>query len=196
MSLTGGRLILNELAIKMKRQKLPAQNAFTLIELLVTTTLTALLMLAITSLFISFLNTAYKTRISQSLRENGSGAMQKMIALLRSSSSIVTDCSGDAGNGIELSEITFTQNDGLTTTLIEKDDRIASSSAQNGDYYLSSTSDDAEPDRLQGLTFTCYNSDLGPKYIEINFQLGTNNELIEGPRESALSFHSGVSLRN
>ena len=51
-------------------------------------------------------------------------------------------------------------------------------------------------DRLQNLSFTCYNSELGPKYIEISFQLGTGNTLTDSVTESALSFRSGVSLRN
>jgi len=76
-------------------KKVQAQQAFTLLELLITTSVTALLMLGVSSLFIAFLGTAHKSKISQSLREEGQVVMQQMTQQLRSDKGINLDCVGN-----------------------------------------------------------------------------------------------------
>jgi len=173
------------------------QQAFTLLELLLTAGITALLMMAVTSLFITFLLTATKNRLSQNVRETGTSAMQKMTELLRNANSINSTCTT---GGAEMEVLELIGHDGLTTTLSQIDDKIASSSAENGVYYLSNNENGEDVDNvgyLQDLTFTCYDTELGPKYVEINFIISTSTTATaNSPTSSSLDFHSGISLRN
>jgi len=181
-------------------QSASKKNAFTLLELLLTAGITALMMLAVTSLFITFLLTAGKNRLSQRLRESGTSAMQKMTEMLRNANSVSSNCAGATDEGVLLEEISLIGADGLTTVLSEIDDKIASSSAENGVYYLTSNEDGEEggdPGYLQNLLFTCYATELGAKYVEINFTLSTKTQsTLSSPTASQLDFSSGVSLRN
>jgi len=171
------------------------QQAFTLLELLLTAGLTALLMLGVTTLFITFLLTATKNRLNQNVRESGTSAMQKMTELLRNANSVSSNCTTADESGAEMEELSLIGPDGLTTTFSEIDDKIASSSAENGTYFL--TSGEADGDRLRNLLFTCYATELGPKYVNINFTLSTlDNQSESSPNNSSLDFNSGVSLRN
>lgn len=165
--------------------------AFTLIEILVTVTLTAIIMLGITSLFISLMTSAGKSRISQNLRENGTVAMQRMIEELRNAKAInltTAECDGN----ITHSSLSFTNNniDETISTLSADNNRIKLTTGTS-DYYL--TSDNNE---LRGLTFVCYSSSEGAKYIEISFTLASSAATANSPTHSQLDFKSGVSLRN
>ena len=87
--------------------------AFTLVEILVTVTLTSVIMLGITSLFISFMSSAGKSRISQSVRENGTMAMQRMIEELRNAKAInlsAAQCNGSTA----YSSLSFVNADDIT----------------------------------------------------------------------------------
>ena len=173
------------------------QAGFTLIELLVTVGITALMMLAVTSLFATFLLSAGKSRLSQRLRENGTAAMSKMTELLRNANSVSSNCSSATGEGVVLTELSLISSDGLTTTLSELNDKIASSSAENGTYYLTSSSDSIEADRLRNLQFTCYATETGNHYVSIDFSLSSSDQVeANSPTASTLDFSSGVSLRN
>lgn len=169
----------------MKRQK-----AFTLIELLVTTSVTALLMLAISSLFITFLATAYKSRISQNLRESGNNAMTQIIEMIRSANEITSTCISEE----PLDYISIVNQDGLITTIREEDNRVASVSATSK-FYL--TESNPNPDYISNLLFTCYPTPEGKKYIEINFTLRTGDaEASNSARSTTLDFSSGLATRN
>ena len=166
------------------------QAAFTLLELLVTTAVSALMMIAVTSLFITFLNTSYKSKISQRLREDGNNAMIEMISQIRSSGEVTSLCN----DGVEMESISFIGLDGLTTTFVEDEDKIASSSAEHGTFYLTDTTEGA--DRLSNLIFNCYNSDDGARYISIAFTLKSGFGETNSITTSILNFSSGVALRN
>lgn len=166
------------------------QAAFTLLELLVTTAVSALMMVAVTTLFITFLNTSYKSKISQELREDGNNAMIEMISQIRSSGEVTSLCN----DGVGMESISFIGLDGLTTTFSEDEDKIASASAENGTFYLTDTPEGA--DRLSNLAFTCYNSDEGAKYISIDFTLKSGTGETNSTTTSILDFSSGVALRN
>lgn len=167
-----------------------SQKGFTLLELLITTSVTALLMLAVSSLFITFLATAYKSRISQNLRESGGNANRQIVDMLRSANEITSPCTSSPLNYVSLIGA-----DGLTTTIREENDQIASVSA-NGTSYLTESSDLSE-DYVQSLLFTCYPTQEGKKYIEINFNLRVGGgEAENNPRATRLNFGSGVVTRN
>jgi len=166
------------------------QKAFTLLELLVTSGITALLMLAISSLFITFLATAYKSRISQNLRESGNNAVTQMTDMIRSASEITSPCVSEE----LLDYISITNSDGLNTILREEDNRIASISATNK-FYL--TESNSNPDYISNLLFTCYPTPEGKKYIEINFTLRVGEgEASNSARVTTLDFSSGMATRN
>jgi type II secretory pathway pseudopilin PulG len=168
-------------------------NAFTLLELLITSSVTALLMLAISSLFVTFLATAYKSQISQNLRESGTNAMNQMIELIRSSTEITSACNPTT----PLNYLSLTNADGLDTTLQEEDDRIASISAiAESKLYL--TESNNHPNYLSSLSFTCYPTTEGKKYIEIAFtlQVGDNMDASNSARSTSLDFSSGLVTRN
>jgi len=172
-------------------KKMKTQRAFTLIELLITTSVTALLMLAVSSLFITFLATAYKSRISQNLRESGGNATRQIIDMLRSANELTSPCESESPTNY----ISLIGSDGLETTIREENDRIASVSA-NGTFYLTENSDLSE-DYVQDLLFTCHPTEEGKKYIEVDFNLRVGSGEIENnPRATSLDFGSGVVTRN
>lgn len=168
------------------------QKAFTLLELLITTSVTALLMLGISSLFITFLATAYKNRISQNLRESGSNAINQMTDMMRNASEISSTCVANE----PLNYIELINADGFDTTLKKEDNRIASISATtNGKFYLTESSDN--PNYISNLLFTCYPTPEGKKYIEIEFTLRTGDgEASNSARSTTLDFSSGLVTRN
>lgn len=166
--------------------------AFTLIEILVTVSIAALIMLGITSLFISFIMSAGKSRISQSIRESGTVAMQKIIEELRNAKSI--DLIPDQCNGVtELVSLPFKKtgadNAELDANFSKSNDRILFTEAGNP-YYLTS-----DNHILQELSFICHGGGM-PKYIEINFTLASSAATTNSPTQSKLVFKSGVTLRN
>jgi type II secretory pathway pseudopilin PulG len=166
------------------------EAAFTLLEMLVTTGITAIMMLTVTTLFISFLSTAHKSKISQNLREDGNNAMIDMINQIRNASEIVTECNdGDA-----LTSLSLISQDGLTTTFTEENDKIASISAENGTFYLTDSADGL--DRLNPFVFSCNNNESGAKYVSIFFTLKSGTGDSNSPNTSILDFSSGVALRN
>ena len=166
------------------------QQAFTLLELLVTSSITALLMLSISSLFITFLATAYKSRISQNLRESGSNATRQIIDMVRGANEILSSCDQE----IPLNYIVIVGQDGLETTIIEDEDRIASISANNK-FYLTESS--LNPDYLSDLIFRCYPTTEGKKYIEVSFSLHSGDSTASNSAKSTtLEFGSGAVTRN
>lgn len=167
------------------------QKAFTLLELLVTSSITALLMLAISSLFITFLATAYKSRISQNLRESGNNAMVQMTEMIRGASEITSSCISDQ----PLDYISIINQDGLSTILKKEDNRIASIGASNSKFYL--TESNNNPDYVSNLLFTCHPTPEGKKYIEVVFTLRVGEgEISNSARSTSLDFSSGLVTRN
>ena len=166
------------------------QAGFTLIEILVTMTLTALVMMGITSLFITFIVSAGKSRISQGVRENGTVAMQKIIEELRSAKSVGSvsyPCDGVARNRID-----FVNADQLPSYFTEDSSDRIQLDVNGTKYYL--TSDLNAADNLTGLSFTCYSTDSNT-YVDISFTLRTSSDALS-TSNSSLDFQSGVSLRN
>lgn len=172
------------------------QAAFTLLELMIAATITAILMLAVSSLLITFLATAHKSRISQSLRESGGNAMRQMIEMIRNSHDVNSVCDSDT----PLSSLVIVGVDGQTTTFQEENDRLASVAATRT-YYLTETSS-ISSDYVQSLQFHCHPTPEGKKYVEINFTLragetaDVTNPQLNSPRNTTLEFSSGVVTRN
>jgi len=168
--------------------------AFTLIEILVTVSLTALIMMGITSLFISFIVSAGKSRLSQSVRENGSVAMQKIIEELRNAKSInlALQTGGCDGSTVH-SNLSFVNADETPSELRGINNRIAliiNHTAGTQTYNLTS-----DTNYLRDLEFVCYNTESA-QYIEISFTLASSEATSPSANHSQLDFKSGVTLRN
>jgi type II secretory pathway pseudopilin PulG len=173
----------------MTNKRFQQLSAFTLIELLVTASLSVLVMMGMTTLFISFIVSAGKARLSQSIRENGNAAMQKMIEELRNAKNITSTCDGNPSP-----TLSFINADEVIGVFSNIDDKIALVSDSNT-YYFSSNPGTGS-NQLRDLEFTCYEIDSGARYIEISFTLASSNANDPSASHSQLDFSSGVSLRN
>jgi Tfp pilus assembly protein PilW len=164
--------------------------AFTLIEILVTVSLTSIIMLGITTLFISLITSAGKSRLSQSIRENGTVAMQKMIEELRNAQAVnftAVECDGaTVYDSLSFVKADEEQSIGILTAA----DNKISLTTGGSDYFLTSDSH-----QLRNLGFVCYNTEAA-KYIEISFTLASSTGTANSPTHSQLDFKSGVALRN
>jgi len=174
-------------------------RGFTLIELLVVTSLTVMIMLVITSMFMTFLITSQKTSIEHKIKSEGENALSNIEFILRNSRRLVpgldgvTTCNNDPDT--PMTNIAVEGFDGFITTLYaypEANPKIASYSSAIGDYYYLTSSETI----LSNLEFTCLSGEESSHYVGVSFQLqiGTG----EGAdRETAVqTFQSGITLRN
>lgn len=158
------------------------QNGFTLIELLITTSLTVLLMLTITTLFMTFLLGNSKTNIRKTLKEEGLHAINQMEFIIKNASYYDATYAACAEN---LTSISIVGLDDGTTVYQLSGTQIASSSS-----LLTSTTVDASD-----LNFDCSGT-AGNIQIKISFTLEKaaptlgENELISE------SFTTTVNMRN
>lgn len=155
------------------------KNGFTLIELLISTTLIVLLMLGISSLFMTFLIGSAKTNTKTTIKEEGVYALSQMEFLLKNARYVGTDSDPCDTN---MDEITVTSFDGGETVFERDDERIASNSS-----YLTSKAVDIS----SGPRFDCTGT-VGNRQVKISFTLrkvtpdGTESE----------EFESIVNVRN
>ena len=182
----------------------PKNSGFSLIELMVVMAISSLILITVSTLFITVLSTDGRTSLRRSLKAEGTQALNQMTFLLRNAKPIDYD---NCLNLQDEDEATFTLSDGEDTTFellgAPSSARIASSSAVNGipaTYYLNpetvripvgvngiplfkiSCSQSDEPDSTEG------------QYIEINFTLERlNNETGTNITEE---FLGGVHIRN
>jgi prepilin-type N-terminal cleavage/methylation domain-containing protein len=179
-------------------------SGFTLIEVLVVSGITVLLLLATTSLFVSFIIGNAKTNLRHRLKGVGDNAVERMEFLLRNASQVTSACTqtGSSSNSITFSKIDSTS--ATLDTVLPADEnhyRLRLIEASGNSYLSPADIDvqqvaDADPDTN---LFTCFQN--GPaQYVEINLTLtiGTPND---DPNEFNTSsyqqnFHGGVLLRN
>ena len=100
-------------------------TGFTLIELLITTSLTVLLMLTITTMFMTFLIGNSKTNVKKTIKEEGLHAMNQMEFIMKNAHYVEGTCGTD--NTISVRNL-----DGGITTYSEVND--------NGIYKIASNS--------------------------------------------------------
>lgn len=172
---------------------------FTLIELLIVASLTVIIMLTVTSMFLTFLITSQKASIEQRVKSEGESALSTIEFILRNSRQLVpnldgaTTCNNNANS--PMTSLAVKGLDGFITTLQTypaAEPKIAShSSAVNDYYYL--TSDETT---LLNLQFVCLTGAENSYYVGVSFDLkiGTG---VSNDRETALqNFQTGVTLRN
>ena len=170
----------------IKHSNQAKNNGFTLIELLITTSLTVLLLLGISSLFMTFLLGSAKTNTRKTIKEEGVQALSQMEFLLKNAHYIdetVSTCT----NG--MSSITIISLDGGSTTfstLADASDENHNKVASNSSFLTSSSVTISNP-----LTFDCSGT-VGNRQIKINFGL----EKITPDGTSSQLFSSTVNMRN
>jgi Tfp pilus assembly protein PilW len=156
-------------------------TGFTLIELLITTTLTVMLMLTITTLFMTFLLSNSKTNIRKEIKEEGLHALNQMEFLIRNARSYDTNYTSCGSHP----NIKIIGVDGGETRLIETGGQIASNSA-----ILTS-----QAVTLSNLNFEC-SGDAGNRQIKIKFSLTKLAPTLGASENITEDFESTVNMRN
>jgi type II secretory pathway pseudopilin PulG len=179
----------------MIKKKNNRQAGFTLVELLVIVTLSVMLMLAASSLFLTFLLGSTKVSRAQIVKNEGEHAMSQMEFLLRNAVQLIDNGDGQICE-IGMDAITFESLDsGVTTLSLEEDpvdniEKIASNSGiylTSGDIILSN-----------GPIFDCSESDDKlAQYIGIRFTLRKGTPTLDEERDIVeQEFISGVGIRS
>lgn len=158
-------------------------TGFTLIELLITTSLTVLLMLTITTMFMTFLVGSSKTNIKKTVKEEGLHAMSQMEFIMKNAHYVDGTCG--TGDNISIRSL-----DGGTTTYSEIND--------NGTYKIASNSSiltSSAVDTQQSLLIEC-SGDVGNRQIKISFTLYKDAPTLSEDAPVSESFESTVNVRN
>lgn len=171
------------------------QAGFTLVELLVIVTLSVMLMLASSALFLTFLLGSTKVNRSQLVKNEGEHAMSQMEFLLRNAVQILNNGSGQiCETGME--EITFESLDSGVTTLSKENDPSDSIDkiASNSGVYLTS----GDVTIADGPFFDCSeSSDKLAQYISIRFTLRKGTPTLDEAKDIVeQEFISGVGIRS
>jgi hypothetical protein len=158
----------------MPIKKINNHNAgFSLIEVLVVGSLSVMLMLTISTLFMTFLASSTVTNMRRTVDSEGSYALGQISFFLRNAISIDSACNGTTSSSILLTSVDNAQ----TLFLGESDDgvvKIASQSAAHNDHggtlYLTNT----EVDLVSGPSFVC-TQNAGKKFVNVVFELQFKN---------------------
>ncbi len=170
------------------------QAGFTMVELLIVVTLSVMLMLGATALFMTFLIGNTRTNADQTVKAEGEYALSQIEFLLRNSVELISNSYGQECEA-SMQEIAFLSYDGGVTYLFgEEDEDGFTKIASNSGVYLTSS----DVDITSGPIFNCEASDDGLiQYVDINFTLrkgtpGVNqaNEIVEQ------TFSTGVNVRS
>lgn len=171
------------------------QAGFTLIELLIVVTLSVMLMLSASSLFMTFLLGNTKVARMQLIKHEGEYAMSQIEFLLRNAVQLVANDEGLICEN-NMASIAFVSLDSGETTLNKTVDPIDSMSkiASNSAKFL--TSGDVEI--TNGPIFDCVESDDKlTQYIGIRFTLRKGTPTLDETRDILeQEFISGVGLRS
>lgn len=160
----------------MKIANSSKQNGFTIIELLIVSGLSIVLMLTVSSLFMTFLVGSSTTNMRKTVYAEGNYAINQMAFLIRNALTI--EC--------KPSKVTLTSIDALQTVFQKDSNRIASTSAKHGGNLYITSSDVT----VNNLSFSCPAAGEA-KYIGIDFTLQhtANSSVLE-------NFKSQVLVRN
>lgn len=163
---------------------------FTLIELLITTSLTVLLMLTITTMFMTFLLGNSKTNVRKAIKEEGLHAISRMEFIIKNAHYFDEEASNCSPNQ---STITIVGLDGGSTTYSTVSDggvnKIASTSATATTHLTSSAV------TLTNLRFDCF-GEVGNRRIRIRFALDKDAPTLGTDSNISESFEATINMRN
>lgn len=183
--------------------KLPTANnpqkGFTFIELLVVVSLTVVIMLSVTTLFMIFLISNSKTSTVQVVKNEGNAALQQMTFLLRNALRLEPNGVGQICDG-DMEQITFESLDGRSTTFMLETDTEDNHTkiASNSGTYLTSSGVDIVANADGQPLFACQSSlDGRRRYVTVTFTLRKGTPGVDEARDIVEQrFKSGVLLRN
>lgn len=175
------------------------QAGFTLIELLVVVTLSVMLLLTASSLFMTFLIGSSKTNSLSKVKTEGEYAQYQMDFLLRNAIDLLPNSAGDTCT-TGMTEIVVKSIDGGITTLRKEADasegnveKIASISGGVNQYMTS-----GGVTLTGGPTFNCVlAADETSPYVTFSFTLQKGNPVVDDPQDlAAQTFTTSVGIRN
>lgn len=174
-------------------------RGFTLIEMMIVAGLSVMVMMTVTTMFLTFIVSSKKSNIKQKVHNEGEEALNKMEFTLRNAQKLVagldgvTVCNND--NNTPMTNIAVQGLDGYITTLQTyplTNGQIASySSAVNDYYYL--TSDETT---LSNLKFICLTGQENSYYVNVSFDLKIGSGTSSDKDTTIEHFQTGVTLRN
>lgn len=171
------------------------QAGFTLVELLVIVSLSVMLMLTSSALFLTFLLGSTKVSRMQLIKNEGEHAMAQMEFLLRNAVQILDNGYGQTCE-LGMNAITFESIDSGVTTLTKENDSSDSTDkiASNSGIYLTS----GDVTITDGPTFNCSESeDKIAQYITIRFTLRKGTPSLDEAKDVVeQEFISGVGIRS
>lgn len=172
-----------------------SQAGFTLVELLVVVSLSIMLMLSATALFLTFLVGNTKTNSTQLVKNEGQQAISQIEFLLRNAVELEENNSGYFCN-TDMSEIAFKSIDGgITRIFVEEDPSDGKSKiASNSGVYLTS----GAVEITAGPTFDCVEDlDRASQYITVSFTLRRGTPSLDSASEIVEeTFTTGANLRS
>jgi prepilin-type N-terminal cleavage/methylation domain-containing protein len=182
--------------IQMNNPTESKKAGFTMIELLVVVSLSVILMLAASALFLSFLLNRTKITAIKQVKDEGQYALNRMEFMIRNALEIVPTANYPTGCEPDMSEIAIRSLDGEITRFFTEEDssdghvKIAS----NSGVYLTS----ATVTITDGVRFTCTQpGDGSTQHVRIFFALRRGTPGLSEAREMAQSeFQTAVSVRS
>jgi len=171
------------------------KNGFTLVELLIVVTLSVMLLLGASAMFMTFLLSNSRLNSEQIIENEGTFALQQMTFLIRNAVEIVPN-SSDITCQQDMTELRLKSIDGGTTTLTSEIDssddslKIASGSG----VYLTSNA----VDLVEGPIFDCTEqSDGQQQFVNVSFTLRKGTPNVDLERDVLeQEFQEGVVIRS
>lgn len=170
----------------MTNTKSNTQAGFTLIELLITTSLTVLLMLTITTMFMTFLISNSRTNVRKIVKEEGLYALNQMEFILKNAFYVDETSNPCTTN---MTEIDIVSLDRGSTTFNTITDLNGSKIASNGATLTSNAVD------LTGLRFDCSGSP-GNRVVTVRFTLEKITPTLSDDAQVTENFETTVQIRN
>lgn len=178
----------------------PSQAGFTLIELLIVVTISVMLMLTASSLFMTLMIGSTKTNSSTLIKQQGNVAMQQIDFLLRNAIDLQPNSTGQTCDP-SMTEVVIRSIDGGTTRLRTQLDtsdnryKIASISGTGTSRYLTAGSVEIVGNNLN---ISCTQSpDFLSRYLTVSFTLRKGTPGIDQARDIVEeTFSSSVNLRS
>lgn len=185
--------------MKLMIKNLIKQRGFTLLELLIVAGLSVMVMMTVTTMFLTFIITSKKSSIKQKVHNEGEVALTKIEFILRNSQKLVagldgsTICNNDPDT--PMTDIAVQGLDGYVTTLQTyplEDGQLASYSTAINDYYYLTSEETA----LSNLQFVCLNGEEDSFYVNASFDLKIGTGASNDKETSIEHFQTGITLRN
>lgn len=171
------------------------QAGFTLLEIVVATTITVIMMIAATGLFLTTIRTNNKGAQISSIKSEGDYALSQIEFLLRNATAIVVNPAATAAPACAsgMTNISLKLVDGGTTTLSNLNGLIASKSATAATAkYLTSPAA-----TLSNLTFDCTQAGKNyGTYVTVSFTLAKDEANSNQPNTQTQDFKTSVNVRS